>query len=144
VKLFLNDPLELENLLMASKWEEADLKTRSILLELSNKQEQDLLTARDFEKISCTSLSLIDRLWMKRSYRYFGLDIQSRIWEVSGENYITFSSRFGWYSNGSWSKPQELNAGSLSRAPWWGVMNKSEGAEAIFSKIRRCRIEHDW
>jgi hypothetical protein len=136
------DYLQLRRLLRTSEWKEADLKTRSVLLRLSDKQEQDFLTVRDFEKISCTSLSLIDDLWMQYSGGGFGLGTQSRVWEISGENYITFSSRVGWLNNGSWSKPQEFNVGGLPRAPWWGIMNKSEGAEAIFYKVRRCRIEY--
>jgi hypothetical protein len=142
--LKLADYLQLRSLLRDSKWEEADLKTRSVLLRLSDKQEQDFLTVRNFDKISCTSLSLIDDLWMKYSGEMFGLGIQSRVWEISGGDYITFSSRVGWFNNGSWSKPQEFDVGGLPRAPWWGVMNKSEGAEAIFYKVRRCRIENRW
>jgi hypothetical protein len=140
----LNSPdyFQLRSLLQAAKWEEADLKTRSVLLRLSDKQEQDVFTERDFEEISCTSLSLIDGLWMKYNDENFGLGIQSHVWEVSGRNYINFSNRVGWLNNGSWSKPQRFSAGGLPRAPWWGIMNKSKGAEAVFDKIRKCRIGH--
>jgi len=132
---------ELKSLLRESRWEEADQKTRFILLKFSDSQKKGFLTVGDFEEVPCTSLYLIDELWRKYSYGQFGLNVQSEIWEMSGENYIAFSQYVGWLDNGLWSSPQKLDFGSLPRATWWGIMDKSEGAEAAFYKIRRCERE---
>jgi GUN4-like len=139
------DYSKLNLLLKNKKWQEADLETRSILLEASDRKESITLNTIDIKAISCRDIKAIDQIWSKYSGGKFGLEVQSRIWDMSDRNYLVFSNSVGWFNNGSWSKQENgldlTNLGSLPRAPWWGIMNTTEGAAAIFDRINTCQKE---
>jgi GUN4-like len=139
------DYSKLKLLLKNKNWKEADLKTRYILLKASTTKEVITPKTVNITEISCKDINLIDEVWSNYSEGIFGLKVQSRIWAVSGNNYLVFSDRVGWLNNGSWSKQQNSSTlskiGSFPRASWWGIMNTTDGAETIFDRIKSCEKE---
>jgi hypothetical protein len=139
------DYSKLNLLLKNESWKEADLETRSILLKASDRQENLTPKTIDITTVSCRDINSIDKIWSNYSGGKFGLRVQSHVWDMSDKNYLVFSNSVGWLNNGSWSKQKNgsnsPNRGSLPRAPWWGIMNTTEGAAAIFDRINTCQKE---
>jgi GUN4-like/TIR domain len=118
-ELSFNDPnfTQLEALLKAGRWKEADQETARQIYKAMGKQEQDhlgLLGIKSFRP--CTHLHTIDQLWVKHSKGKFGFSIQKQIWEECGspsryDELIEFYNRVGWrkgFIRKSWIKYSDL------------------------------------
>ena len=73
----ITDLEQLENLLSAQKWREADEQTKKVILKDSDGKP---LTVPQIRELSLDVLDRIDRLWMEASDEKFGLKIQSQLW----------------------------------------------------------------
>jgi hypothetical protein len=139
------DYSKLQLLLKNKNWKQADLKTYSIMLKASGDKEEIISNTVNIRAISCKDINLIDKMWSTYSGGRYGLKVQSHIWDMSNRNYLVFSDRVGWLNNGSWSKQQNNSSlsksGNFPRAAWWGIMNTTEGATAIFDRINTCQKE---
>lgn len=83
--VFSPDPLEsLENLLREGKFNDADIKTKDILLKLADKNNDNILSLEEIENIACDELNKIDEVWTNNSKGKFGFTVQLRIWKESG------------------------------------------------------------
>lgn len=82
---------QLETLLQAKKWYEADQETTSLIRNSSS-------------NLACPNLNAIDKLWLKHSNQKYGFTPQKQIWQQVGgfkcktcEDQITnFSKQVGW------------------------------------------------
>lgn len=100
---------KLRDLLAAGKWQEADEATRSLMLQVFSREEEDWLNEQQIEQFPCEDLHTIDQLWLKYSNGQFGFSIQKRIWLECGgkpdagyETYRVFVERIGWRVDGNW------------------------------------------
>jgi serine/threonine protein kinase len=108
---------ELAELLNLGQWQEGDLLTNKIILELANKNRIAELTANDINQISCDIWIAIDKAWTQASNQRFGWSIQQRIWKsLSGRliyeenNYWEFAKVYEKFADRvGWRKPRWLN-----------------------------------
>ncbi len=106
------DYTRLRDLLAAANWEEADLETKTVMLQVAGRTSQGWLRKEDLEKFPCTDLRTINDLWVKYSRGRFGFSVQKRIWEeiVKMKPYATFDDfcdRVGWRVN-DWIKYENI------------------------------------
>jgi GUN4-like/NACHT domain len=93
---------KLLNYLTSEQWEEADLETTRIMLEVAGQTERGYLDQDDLKNFSCEDLLTIDRLWVEASNGHFGFSVQKKIWEEcgsskdSGKNWNRFCVKVGW------------------------------------------------
>jgi uncharacterized caspase-like protein len=100
------DYTQLEDLLKAGKWKEADKETKNILLRLSNRETQAYLSFESASNISNQDLYTIDKLWVNYSKGHFGFSSQKQIWQsIGGESgeynediWFKFGEIVGWRS----------------------------------------------
>jgi hypothetical protein len=64
-------------------WEKANQETQNLLLKAVGKYtgRDDCLGKDEIKGISCETLQIIDRLWVKFSEGKFGFNVQRKIWE---------------------------------------------------------------
>ena len=95
---------QLEALLKAGKWKEADGETSKVMLEVAGQTERGYLMPDDLEDFPCEDLLTIDRLWVEASNGHFGFSVQKKIWEECGspmsynDDYEKFVEKVGWRS----------------------------------------------
>ena len=70
---------ELNYLMKVNNWEDANIKTSVLLVNIAGREEQNYLDASDIEKFSCQALRTIDKLWVKHSDGKFGYSVQKEI-----------------------------------------------------------------
>ena len=106
--------VQLEQLLKAGKWQEADQETWRIMLEVKDKDAGDYLTSDDLKTFPCEDLLTIDRLWVEASNGHFGFSVQKKIWEECGspmdykDDYKKFMGKVGWQSGDNFVSYSDL------------------------------------
>lgn len=107
--------LQLDDLLAARHWEQADRETERIMLAIAQREEEEWLTEEDMGNFPCEHLHCIDQLWLKHSHGKFGFTVQKRIYQNVGGtgNYIpeiwrAFGDRIGWRRQGKWLYSSEI------------------------------------
>jgi hypothetical protein len=102
---------ELEKLLIEKKWEQADFATKTLIFEISRRNQQaaigrDWLTQAGVENFPCRDLQTIDRMWRQHSQGRYGFSVQLRLWDTSlepdklqaePERWRRFRKHLGWY-----------------------------------------------
>ena len=148
---------QLEALLAAGKWQEADEETAKVMLEVTNRTKEGLLRLEDIDNFPCEDLRAIDGLWVKYSNGRFGFSLQKRIYQSLGgtreynrQAWNNFGDRVGWRKGGSWlyykditfnnkapeghlpTPPFERSVGVVCGVGWmWGC---------LFSRVETCRM----
>ena len=108
----------LEALLKAGKWREADLETWELMKKLTKREREGWLRPEDVKNFPRQELRKMDQLWVKYSNGKFGFSVQKQIWldlggKLDGEyDWDTFTklwdtftklgSRVGWRKNNEW------------------------------------------
>lgn len=97
----------LECLLKARKWKEADSETLSIIFKpLIEEPEQDFLSSYDISRYILRfpgeDLRYINNLWFKYSQGRFSFSVQKHIWKKVEEDYEAFGDSVGWRVEGDW------------------------------------------
>jgi hypothetical protein len=92
---------QLEALLVAGKWKEADEETAQQMLQVMGRQQKGWLNEDDIEQFPCADLRKIDQLWIKHSNGKFGFSIQKKIWQrcgspIEGNQFEKFREAVGW------------------------------------------------
>ena len=92
---------QLEALLKAGKWKEADQETAKCMWEVMGRQKEGWLRKKDVEDFPCEDLSTIDQLWVKYSKGRFGFSVQKQIWQRCGSptdisDVLAFAVKMGW------------------------------------------------
>ncbi|MDB9373569.1 GUN4 domain-containing protein [Nodularia sphaerocarpa CS-585] len=103
----------LQNLLAQHKWQEADIETTKLMLQIMGKNYWNEVYKEDIDKFPCQDFHTIDQLWGQYSYGYFGFSVQQSIWsEIGGQvDYETekkLGDRLGWRKDGNWLKYDQL------------------------------------
>ena len=143
------DYARLENLLVSSKWRNADEETNLILLKMTDRVDASWLREQDFAALSCFDLETIDELWSNHSQGHFGFTAQSQVWKTVGEDYAKFSNAVAWRLNHEWQKYSELKfdlkapPGHLPAAPFYNLGNEIAigWAATLPSKLIDCLEE---
>lgn len=99
------DYSKLQNLLTQYKWQEADIETAKLMLEVMGKNDWNEVYKEDILNFSCQDFHKIDQLWQQYSHGYFGFSVQQSIWnEIGGQiDYETekrLGDRLGWRKRG--------------------------------------------
>ncbi|TBR56534.1 hypothetical protein B4U84_29430 [Westiellopsis prolifica IICB1] len=117
------DYTKLRNLLASENWKYADLETRSIILQLTHREEKGWLDIESVYNLPYPSLCIINELWLKYSHGHFGFSVQKHIWEDVKESEKDFGYKVGWSVLGKWIYHYNLTF-SLDappgHLPFWG------------------------
>ncbi len=115
------DYTNLQRLLAAGKWKEADEETSKKMCGVMGRQEEGWLRSEDIDNFPCEDLRTIDQLWVKSSNGHFGFSVQKRIYQSLGgtRNYDekiweAFGDRVGWRKNGAWIYYSDLTFSTTS------------------------------
>ncbi|MBD2597936.1 GUN4 domain-containing protein [Nostoc spongiaeforme FACHB-130] len=149
----------LQKLLTAGKWRDADQETAAMMLQICDRTQQGCLDPTDIEKFPCADLNIIETLWQKSSNGRFGFAVQTYIWQKVGgtanpdwEAWCRFGKGVGWFSQGSWRYWNDLqfdlnaSVGHLPRGGafiGWGLGDFWTGCRtlsALAEKLARCNI----
>ncbi|MFM6453493.1 MAG: GUN4 domain-containing protein, partial [Planktothrix sp.] len=150
---------QLEQLLKAGSWKEADQETAKKMLEVAGRKKEEGLSEEDIDNFPCEDLRTIDQLWVKYSNGRFGFSVQKRIYQSLGgtldydyEIWEAFGSRVGWRVNGGWLhyrflkfNPQRAQEGylpnfRLSLGKWRDNYNIDFIIAGLFSRVETCRL----
>jgi len=105
---------QLSNYLTHKEWKKADEETLNIMNEICEKQKDDFWNEEDINRIPCSEILEIDKLWRESSNNNFGFTIQKNIWEklesIDKEDIIQekFAEQVGWSQNQEyldWDQP---------------------------------------
>lgn len=111
---------ELDKLLKAGNWEQADEETFMIILKIANK-DKGYLGSKDIKKFTSEeidTIDTIDKLWLKHSNGHFGFTVQKRIWndlksqhrQINRTIFLQeFGKHVGWYKNNDWLEYDNFN-----------------------------------
>jgi serine/threonine-protein kinase len=106
---------QLEQLLKAGKWKEADEETANKMLEVAGRTQEGWLREEDIDNFPCEDLQTIDQLWVKYSDGRFGFSVQKRIYQSLGGTrsydrkvWSAFGDQVGWRVGGSWLYYKDL------------------------------------
>lgn len=107
------DYSKLQNLLTQYNWQEADIETAKLMLQVMGKNDWNEVYKQDILSFSCEAFHKIDRLWQQYSHGYFGFSVQQSIWnEIGGQiDYETekrLGDRLGWRKEGNWLNYDQL------------------------------------
>ncbi|MEW6494806.1 MAG: GUN4 domain-containing protein [Cyanobacteriota bacterium] len=72
---------EVENLLRASRWKDADIKTANCLLRYTQRRQGNWIRVEDIDRIPCECLYNLDQLWLSYSEGKFGFSVQESIYQ---------------------------------------------------------------
>jgi hypothetical protein len=103
----------LQTLLAQYKWQEADIETAKLMLQVMGKNYWNEVYKEDILNFSCQDFHKIDQLWQQYSRGYFGFSVQLSIWhEIGGQvDYETkkkLGDRLGWRKEGNWLNYNQL------------------------------------
>ena len=107
----LGNYAQLEALLKAGKWKEADEETVKQMYQSMPHR----LGCTDIENFPCADLCTIDQLWVKHSNGKFGFSVQKKIWQQCGspteyhKQWDKFREAVGWLT-----KAKEVNYEDLT------------------------------
>ena len=101
---------QLQNLLAAKNWQEADRETRKLMLAIAGADQRDdlLLTKQDIQKFSCNALIKIDKLWLHYSQKRFGFSVIKYIYQQEQGNYHLLAEKVGWRRGDRWLNYEDL------------------------------------
>jgi myosin heavy subunit len=89
------DYRNLQQLLSAQNWQDADKETYSLMLKISERENVCWLDDGDIRKFPRYDLRIINQLWVRYSDGKFGFSIQKQILQ----NHKQFTARCGWIEN---------------------------------------------
>jgi len=123
---------QLEQLLKAGSWKEADQETANKMYEVAGRTKEGYLRVEDINKFPCEDLRTIDQLWVKYSNERFGFSVQKRIYQSLGGTrsydskvWEAFGDQVGWRVGGSWLYYRDLKfnqTAPVGHLPVWGCI----------------------
>lgn len=93
---FVNNYHELRELLVDAKWQEADVKTREVILKLAGQEKAGKLDDKSVQNFPSSDIYIIDRLWVEYSKGRFGFSVQKRIFNEVKQERQKFAEKVGW------------------------------------------------
>ena len=112
---------QLESLLTAKNWKEADTETANVIFAIANrKSTHGYLSDEEWRVFPCQDLETINQLWINYSGGHFGFSIQKAIYQSLGvtEEYKSdlwqrFGTTLGWYGEGKTDRSLTAPRGRL-------------------------------
>lgn len=147
---------KLQSFLEAGQWSEADTETVNLIISLSEQPELELIRPENIQKIACSELQVIDRLWSQYSNNRFGFSTQVKFYQELGGSLETtieqdtnliqqWGERLGWRKDGKWLKCRDLDY-SLN-APegchpsrWWNSPYGSKMTNYFLARLINCEL----
>ena len=112
---------QLEQLLKAGNWKEANKETGKKMCEFSWVGVGLSLREKDIDNFPCEDLRTIDQLWVKYSNGRFGFSVQKRIYQSLGGTrifdskvWLCFGDQVGWRVGGSWLLYDDLKFNQIA------------------------------
>jgi hypothetical protein len=157
------DYRELQRLLKAKKWQEADLETWHRMLEAVGRAKNDWIRPEELQTFPCADLRTIDQLWVHYSHGKWGFSVQKQIYVECGakldgkypgdEIWREFCRRVGWRKGDAYLDYSdltfELQNSSTGEFPalallegwvWVGGVCLWWGWVVLFSRIQTCKL----
>lgn len=138
------DYSNLQALLSAGKWQEADVETAQLMLKVAS--QESCLDKSTMKNFPCEDLQTIDKLWVKYSKGRFGFSVQKRIYQSLGgkrefdkNSWDATADKIGWRVNKNWLFQENLNytlTAPLGHLPSLGISGLLE--RGIYTLISRC------
>ena len=142
------DYINLQNLLAAKKWKEADEETVRVMLKVGGREKRGWLNRESIEKFPCQDLRTIDQLWVKYSNGRFGFSVQKHIYQSLGgtseydrEVCQKFGHKVGWRKNNQSVYYHNLTFSEFAvqgHLPYEVIGDGLE--EVLFSRVEICRL----
>ena len=139
------DYRNLDGLLKAQKWEEADDETYRVMLMAARAYRKGYLDGEDMSRFPCEDLRKINQLWFRYSDGKFGFSVQKEIYEslrgttdgipCNDEIWESFTERCSWY--------KRLHASALCRGQLPNIEGEAlhesdaSGAYPFYSLVQR-------
>ncbi|MBE9127879.1 GUN4 domain-containing protein [Coleofasciculus sp. LEGE 07092] len=152
--LIPDDYRQLQQLLAAGQWRDADEATYLKMLEVAGRKPEGWLRIEDIEAFPCDDLRAINQLWVRYSNGRFGFSVQKSIWESVGgkpgiDDYETeknYAEQVGWRVNNEWLFYDNLTftldapPGHLPTGVWGLLPPIWVGSIGFFSRVGNCNI----
>jgi hypothetical protein len=146
----------LQNLLQEGQWLKADQETVKLILSIAGQTNVENLRPAEIERLDCSELQVIDRLWSIYSNDRFGFSVQAKIYQdLGGSKQSTieqntglieqWGDRLGWRKNGNWLKCSDLDysekavEGGLPGL-WWNSPYGSKMTNYFLARLMSCEI----
>jgi hypothetical protein len=117
---------QLERDLLVRRWVQANLRTRSIMLKIVDREKERWLTEQQIHEFPGPMLETIDNLWSHASGGKFGFTQQLHILELHNQVPHAFGESVGWFIEDDWIKQDSQLSTDLETAPighWpWNVL----------------------
>lgn len=109
------DLCKLRDQLILGDWYQADVETKKVLLESTQRNADMWLCPCDVDGLLYEDLQAIDRLWLEFSHQRFGFSVQKEKWHSLNcqSAFWTpvyeqkFGDALGWRDNGFWIRPEK-------------------------------------
>jgi len=138
------DYTNLQHLLAAGRWKEADRETWKVMCLAVGKSASAYLNSGDLEKLPGDDLQTVDRLWVKYSQGYFGFSVQKYIFQSFNDDYGRFCDAVGWptYQSSNPYLKFSLTApvGHLPSRSWSGGAQWWRHAAVMAAQLTKCQI----
>jgi hypothetical protein len=102
------DHTQLQNLLKARRYKEADQETNRIMLFVARREKEGWLDTKAIDSFPCQDLRTIDQLWVQNSNGRFGFSVQKQVYNQVGKDFGKFSDQVKWRVNGNWKGYNEM------------------------------------
>jgi serine/threonine protein kinase len=149
------DYTNLQNLLAAKKWREADEETARVMLKVAGREKEGGLNTESIDNFPCEDLRTIDQLWVKYSNGRFGFSVQKRIYkslggtrEYDSEVWEKFGDKVGWRKKNKWLCDKDFTFSEkapeahLPHGGGWFWFRSDVGVNSgvLFSRVETCRL----
>jgi hypothetical protein len=119
---------QLEELLQAKQWRDADQETYRLMITTVGKEEGQWFEPEDLSNFPCEDLRALDGLWVRYSPNgKWGFSVQKRIWQECGSpgpydkkteaQWEQFGDRVGWRKDGNWLQYENFALRSTGELP---------------------------
>lgn len=138
------DYTNLQRLLAAGKWQQADQETWARMCEVLEKSPRSYIQSSEIDKFPGVDLQTIDRLWVKYSQGRFGFSVQKQIYDSVEQDFGKFCASIGWLPYKQFrSYLQFRDSAPLGHLPSWSWANStqlSRHAATLSGKLEACQI----
>ncbi|ACK73200.1 GUN4 domain protein [Gloeothece citriformis PCC 7424] len=142
----------LQKALRDGDWFEADIETNKLILELTNK-DKDNLKPEDIQTFPPAPLKVINQLWLKYSQGKFGFSVQLKLYKSVGGTLETtiakdqkliekWGEQLGWRKDHQWRKCEDLDY-SLNApegchpSQWWNSPYGSKMTNYFLARLMK-------
>jgi GUN4-like/NACHT domain len=140
----------LEKLLQAKQWREADHETSRLMITTVGKEEGQWFDREDLSNFPCEDLRVLDGLWVRYSEGKWGFSVQKRIWQECGSpgpyndkteaQWEQFGDRVGWRKDGNWLEYKKLALTNTGELPGFVGLSGLLVVGILFSRVQTCKL----